>query len=308
MEQQSIDRKNNLIIAGVFFSILLVDQLAKQWALGLDDIIGFGKLNLFPTYNKVGFYGIFPDIPKKVKSVGLTTFASIFIVFFGFIQTVLPPRLMGLRLGFAFLLAGVLGNLMDRLFFDHIIDFIILGSKEDIFYVFNLADVAEVIGYFLVVHNIIKYFEVLWPKENKRKKKWINPPFQLRFIFFSFGLLSSLSLLLLVFTYSYFKVTLNEYLGNKPELVEHIFQLFVRLYILINLVLFMCYYVIALLASHRIAGPIYGFKKYVAELLNPPRFGKNDRDFVLRDDDEFKDLIELSKEIKTGLKKAKQAT
>lgn len=299
-------KKDKFIIAISIFVVLLIDQFTKQWVFRLEDIVDFGFFQLFPTPNKVSFLGIFSKLPQSIKLVGLTTFGSIFIIFFGFIQLILPGRLIGLRLGFSFLLAGVLGNVIDRLLFDYVIDFIIFGSKENIYFVFNVADISEITGLILIFHNVIKNFETLWPKNNKRKQTWVNPAFQIRFILLNLTLISSFSVVSFVFTYTFFKVSLNEYLGQNNEIKEHIFQLFLRLYLLINIVLFLCYFAITLIASHRIAGPIYAFKKYIGELLKHSNLGEYNKHLVLRENDEFEDLVLLSKEIKDSLSVVKK--
>lgn len=289
----------------VIFAVLLADQIAKSWVAGLDDLVDFGFVRFFPTYNTAAFWGIFENLPQNLKQVGLATFGGVFIIFFGLIQLVLPERLIWLRLGFAILLGGLLGNVIDRLTMGHVVDFIIFGPKEVIYYVLNLADLFQITGCLLIIYNVVAHYDIIWPKNNKRKQKWVNPGFQKRFILYNFTILSSISLVLLVFTFSFLKVTLNEYLGFDNEISENIYLLFLRLYLIINVVLFMCYFMIALIASHRIAGPVYAFKKYTDELLNHTHLQDFDRPLVLRKNDEFEELVELSQAIKERLKTLK---
>ncbi len=293
-----MSKKDKLIIVMVIFAVLLADQITKSWVAGLDDLVDFGFVRFFPTYNKAAFWGIFANLPQNLKQVGLATFGGVFIIFFGLIQLVIAERLIWLRIGFSILLGGMLGNVIDRLLMGHVLDFIIFGSKEVIFCVVNLADLFQITGWLLIVYNVVAHYDIVWPKNNKRKQKWINPGFQRRFILYNFTILGSISLVLLVFTFSFLKVTLNEYLGFDNEISEHIYLLFLRLYLIINCVLFMCYFVIALIASHRIAGPVYAFKKYTNDLLNHTHLQDFDRPLVLRKNDEFEELVELSQAIK----------
>lgn len=48
--------------------------------------------------------------------------------------------------GFALILGGALGNLVDRLRFGHVIDFLLLHFGETVLFVFNLADAALTVG------------------------------------------------------------------------------------------------------------------------------------------------------------------
>lgn len=300
-----MSKTDKFVIFIVTIAVLFADQFTKRWVAGLDDLVDFGFVRFFPTYNTAAFWGIFENLPQNLKQVGLATFGGVFIIFFGLIQLVLSERLIWLRLGFAILLGGMLGNVIDRLTMGHVVDFIIFGPKEVIYYVVNLADLFQITGCLLIIYNVVAHYDIIWPLNNKRKQKWVNPGFQKRFILYNFTILSSISLVLLVFTFSFLKVTLNEYLGFDNEVSENIYLLFLRLYLIINVVLFMCYFIIALIASHRIAGPVYAFKKYANELLNHTHLQDFDRPLVLRKNDEFEELIELSQAIKERLKTLK---
>ena len=56
----------------------------------------------------------------------------------------------------ALIYGGLLGNLVDRLIYGYVIDYfkILLGSYD--FPIFNLADMAIVIGFILLIYAIIK--------------------------------------------------------------------------------------------------------------------------------------------------------
>lgn len=300
-----MSRKEKVIILAVIIGVLIADIVSKNWAMGLDDLVDFGMVRFFPTYNKAAFWGIFANLPQNLKQVGLATFGGVFLIVFGLVQLILPEKVMWLRVGFTVLLAGMLGNVIDRLFFGHVIDFIVFGNKEVIYSVLNLADFFQLTGLMMIIYNSIAHYAVIWPKNNKRTDKWVNPPFQKKFIFFNFTLLASISLVLLVFSFAFLKITLNEYLGFESEVSENILQLYLRLYLILNAVLFMCYFVISLIASHRVAGPIYAFKKYTTELLNHTHLQDFNRPLILRKHDEFEDLMELSQAIKERLKTPK---
>ena len=300
-----MSRKDKVVIMTVILVVLLADLLSKNWAMGLDDLVDFGLVRFFPTYNKAAFWGIFANLPQNLKQVGLATFGGVFIIVFGLVQLILPEKVMWLRIGFSILLGGMLGNVIDRLLFGHVIDFIIFGSKEVIYSVLNLADLFQLLGLTMILYNSIAHYRIIWPKNNKRTEKWVSPPFQRRFILFNFTLLASISLVLLVFSFSFLKITLNEYLGFDSDVSENILLLFLRLYMILNAVLFMCYFVISLIASHRVAGPVYAFRKYMNELLKHSHVQDFDRPLVLRKNDEFEELMELSEAIKERLKTLK---
>ncbi len=49
-------------------------------------------------------------------------------------------------IGFALILGGAIGNLIDRVLAGHVIDFLLLHLGDRVLFVFNLADVALTIG------------------------------------------------------------------------------------------------------------------------------------------------------------------
>jgi signal peptidase II len=61
--------------------------------------------------------------------------------------------------GFALILGGALGNLVDRLLHGHVIDFLLLHLGERVLFIFNLADAALTVGPALL---LLVY---LWPRK-----------------------------------------------------------------------------------------------------------------------------------------------
>ncbi|NLA33157.1 MAG: signal peptidase II [Mollicutes bacterium] len=60
------------------------------------------------------------------------------------------------KIAFGFLLAGISGNLIDRIFFGYVRDFIDVKIFNYNFPIFNLADSLIVIGAILIIFAIIK--------------------------------------------------------------------------------------------------------------------------------------------------------
>lgn len=57
-----------------------------------------------------------------------------------------------LRIGLNFLISGIVGNLIDRIYFGYVRDFINLR----IFPVFNLADMFNIIGVIIIAYILLK--------------------------------------------------------------------------------------------------------------------------------------------------------
>ncbi|MEA4826645.1 MAG: signal peptidase II, partial [Clostridium sp.] len=62
-----------------------------------------------------------------------------------------------LRLSFALIISGAIGNLYDRVFYKYVVDFILLHYR-DIYYfpTFNVADMLVVVGTFLLAICVLR--------------------------------------------------------------------------------------------------------------------------------------------------------
>ena len=60
------------------------------------------------------------------------------------------------KIAFGFLLGGLFGNLFDRLLYGYVRDFISLQFGSYYYPIFNIADIAIVIGVFLIIFAIVK--------------------------------------------------------------------------------------------------------------------------------------------------------
>ena len=87
-------------------------------------------------------FGLFKD----ASPVFALTSTTIIIIIIGYLIR-MPRDRRWVRLALAFLLAGALGNLIDRLRLGHVVDFIAVGS----FSRFNVADSAVTIGVALML-------------------------------------------------------------------------------------------------------------------------------------------------------------
>lgn len=134
------------LVAG---AIILVDQLTKNWVRQNLNIGEIYRPDLWITdYARIFFwkntgaaFGIFQKF-GIVFSV-LSFIVSGFIIYY-FVQ--IPRKDWLIRLAMAMLLAGAVGNLIDRLADGYVTDFISIGS----FPVFNIADSSITVGVILL--------------------------------------------------------------------------------------------------------------------------------------------------------------
>jgi signal peptidase II len=141
------------------FGIYMVDQSTKAWAVralrfGDDQTIIRGFFDLVYTENRGIAFGQLQEGGAFGRwfFVVLATAAAL-AVFYYFIRT---PRNDDRVLGAcALLLAGILGNLTDRVRIGYVIDFIVLHAGSYHWPTFNVADASISIGALLLAYDLV---------------------------------------------------------------------------------------------------------------------------------------------------------
>jgi signal peptidase II len=138
-----------------YAAIVLVATVLDQWIKYLVEtqldmhvrvpVLPF--LSLYRTHNT----GIAFSLLDDFGSVGLivVTFAVMGVVAFIAARTDPAQRLA--RLGFALIVGGALGNLIDRVWHGHVVDYVLFHLPSWSFAIFNLADAFISVGAALVV-------------------------------------------------------------------------------------------------------------------------------------------------------------
>ena len=126
-----MEKKWLLILLVIF--LLAFDRITKIIFLGKD-------LSIFNyTENTGALFGLFRG--NNLLFIILSSIILILIILY-FIKTSFNKKI-----ALIFIIAGILSNLIDRIFYGHVIDFIDVKFWP----VFNLADVFVVIGIILLV-------------------------------------------------------------------------------------------------------------------------------------------------------------
>ena len=125
---------------------LAVDQTTKAWAehaLTLGEQIDILPiLSLYRVHNTGIAFSLFNDL----GSLSLIAFVLVVIAFvlLIWVKTLEGGRLAAI--GYALIVGGALGNLVDRLVYGHVVDFLFLHLGSYPLFVFNLADAALTCG------------------------------------------------------------------------------------------------------------------------------------------------------------------
>ena len=104
-------------------------------------------LALFRTYNT----GIAFSMLSSFGDVGLIVVSIAVAGFVLYLASRTHPRQVLARAGFALIVGGAVGNLIDRAVYGHVIDYVLFHTPVWSFAVFNLADAFITVGAALVV-------------------------------------------------------------------------------------------------------------------------------------------------------------
>lgn len=133
-------------VAGLVVALVLLDQITKEWvrlrfALGESWVIIPRFFNLTYIRNPGAAWGLFGTQTGLLTLISIVLLALLLIFRRHFLT---DSRLH--RLALACLVAGILGNLLDRLRFGYVVDFLDFYVGRSHWPAFNVADAAICIG------------------------------------------------------------------------------------------------------------------------------------------------------------------
>lgn len=155
-----------LVELAVVAVILIADLLSKKYVWSFLDQNGvqenvIGLFNIVKVKNEGAGFGIFQG-----KTVGLTVITFIVIVAICIYLFFALKESEWLRISLVFVIAGGIGNIVDRIAFGYVRDFIQFSFWEN-FPVFNIADSFVTVGAFMLVIVLI----IMLVQEGKKNQK-----------------------------------------------------------------------------------------------------------------------------------------
>ncbi len=136
---------------GAALFVFVLDRISKIWILKKLSVHSFIKINDFLNVvhvsNKGGLWGI-----GNHRGSGFFIVASVLaiVVVFALLKRLKEKDILS-AVAFGFILGGGIGNLLDRLFYGSVIDFIDFHYKNWHWPAFNFADTFIVIGIFMLI-------------------------------------------------------------------------------------------------------------------------------------------------------------
>lgn len=137
--------------------VIITDQLSKLWiksnlALG-ESLLEVGFFRLSHIHNTGSSFGLFQNQNLILTIVAIVGVCIIlFLIFFIRHRIEILNTTIG-KLSLALILGGTMGNLINRLSFGYVIDFIDFNYWP----AFNIADSALVVGSILLAYSFIRF-------------------------------------------------------------------------------------------------------------------------------------------------------
>jgi signal peptidase II len=152
-----IQTMNSFIMGPVFFGIvcLVVDQYSKLWVretLPYQEAVPiFSHLNFYLTYNTGMAFGLFSKVDGDQRYILLFLASVVILYLVRFLKTQGNRAPTCLVYALYALLAGTVGNAIDRLCYGRVTDFIDVTYGHWHFAVFNVADVLISLSFMLIL-------------------------------------------------------------------------------------------------------------------------------------------------------------
>jgi signal peptidase II len=131
--------------------VVIVDQLSKWWVLSAVEphsaipvIPGF--FNLVLVHNPGGAFGFLAGHSAHWRGLFFIFFSLVAVGLILWLYKQTPPAYKWLLTGFSLILGGAFGNLIDRLRFGQVVDFLDLYVGSWHWPAFNVADSAITVG------------------------------------------------------------------------------------------------------------------------------------------------------------------
>ncbi len=160
----------------VSLSVLVLDQWSKGLITRSFEVHQSASVitNLFDlTYvrNSGAAFGLFASVDSSIKAIVLNSVAVLVFLVVSAYALRSSHRSIRLQLGFALILGGAVGNLLDRVRFGYVVDFLDFSISGHHWPAFNVADSAICLGVGLLFLDMLRTEE-----EERQEPRAVAPP------------------------------------------------------------------------------------------------------------------------------------
>ena len=149
------------------FFVIVFDQITK--AMVMRSIPLYDSVEVLPIlkfthlHNPGAAFSMLADASGWQRWFFITLGIVMSLILMAWLRRIRTPEQTILAVGLSLILGGALGNVIDRVWFGHVIDFIMVHWNDSVFWPFNIADSAISVGAACLLLDMLL--------EGKREKK-----------------------------------------------------------------------------------------------------------------------------------------
>ena len=156
--------KESALYRAAYFIVSLAVLLLDQWTKGIitrtfdvhqsSPVVG-GLFDLTYVRNSGAAFGLFASVDSSLKAILLNSIAVIVFLIVSAYALRSSHKSIRLQVGLALILGGAVGNLLDRVRFGYVVDFLDFAISGHHWPAFNVADSAICIGVALLFLDML---------------------------------------------------------------------------------------------------------------------------------------------------------
>lgn len=157
--------KESAIYRAAYFLVSLAVLVLDQWSKGIitrvfevhqsRPVIG-GLFDITYVRNSGAAFGLFASVDSSVKAIVLNSVAVLVFLVVSAYALRSSHKSVRLQLGFALILGGAVGNLLDRVRFGYVVDFLDFSISGHHWPAFNVADSAICVGVAFLFFDMLR--------------------------------------------------------------------------------------------------------------------------------------------------------
>ncbi|HTO89244.1 MAG TPA: signal peptidase II [Thermoanaerobaculia bacterium] len=157
--------KESALYRAAYLVVSLAVLLADQWTKGIvtrafdvhqTRTVLAGLLDITYVRNSGAAFGLFASVDSSIKAILLNSVAVLVFLVVSAYALRSSHRSVRLQIGFALILGGAVGNLLDRVRFGYVVDFLDFSISGHHWPAFNVADSAICIGVGLLFLDMLR--------------------------------------------------------------------------------------------------------------------------------------------------------
>ncbi len=267
--------KSTFVALAPAIAALVIDQGLK--------LSGWFDAFLIQNHGMIG--GALSHSPADLKAMAFALALPLALIAFTGGQLLLPGYYPSIRAALGLVLGGIASNAVDRLRLGHAIDFMAIGPSNAPWITLNPADLLQLAGILVGVVALTRYRDRLLPRADARSSFLPDRRYQLWHAaqmvlaaMISAGVVGLCS-------FSYFRLKLGWAFGFQEHAYAGVLSAYLIALLILTSVIAISTAVVALLLSHRVAGPLQAFQRFLDSLHSD-----SPRPLRLRDGDQLRAL------------------